>query len=137
MPNDPPFYPAESLAEHGVDDWSASGCYALSLAVPEDFDALRERWYKHYTIEPPEPLVNAVDAGLDACYLGAAKRLRARLADHVRGDVRQAGVLAVCPATGVREVFVDDDPFQNETMYALRYSQNHPETLVACNGDWF
>lgn len=134
-----PFYPEESLEAHGVppDAFNDPGCYALALDVPEDFDDLRDRWYAEYDVEPPAPLVNAVESGYALAYIGAAKRLCARLHDHVAGDVRQAGLLAVCPATELREVWRDSEPFEAETQYAYAVSADHPETAVYANGDWF
>ena len=108
----PDWYPEPELERHGLtpDDFNTSGCYVLALDAPTDLAALRDRWGAEYDVAPPAPLVSAVESGHDIIYLGAAKRLCDRLHDHVRGDVRQAGVLAVCPATGVAAVWRTDTP---------------------------
>lgn len=136
------WYPEESLERHGIppDAFHEPGCYALALDAPEDFAALRERWYSVYEIEPPEEFVNAVEANRDLAYIGAASSLCDRLHDHVRGDVRQAGVLGVCPAVGLREVWRTDTAdvaFERETGLAIAYSNQHPGVACYCDGDWF
>lgn len=135
----PDWYPETALEAHGLtpDTFDSAGCYALALERPGGFDDLRERWYRHYDVEPPGALIDAVDTYRQLRYVGATGNLRDRLHDHVAGDVRRVKLLAVCPPTGVVAVWRYDSFDAAETherrhAYALR--DERPRVAVWCNG---
>lgn len=136
----PDWYPESELERHGLTpgDWNRPGCYALSLDTPDFAIRFAERWDDHYDVSAPSGLSSAIQGGYDIVYVGATAHLRDRLQDHADGDVRQAGVCAVCPPTGVVAVWPEDTAalaFERERRRAVAYREAHDGVAVVCNGE--
>jgi len=101
---------SEKLAELLYDDHAASdpGVYALAIDVPDGgVETLARDWLDHYPATPPY-LRTLVDAER-VIYVGAAKNVRARIEDHLQGDVRKASLPRVWGVSDVVRVWWFED----------------------------
>lgn len=110
---------SEALAPHVPADRSPSdaGCYALAIAAPDaGYETHSRAWLEHYDSVPPY-LQQIVDARR-VVYVGRSSNVRARLSEHLRGEVRQATIPTVYEIGGVVGVDWGENTDHAERSYA-------------------
>jgi len=86
---------SEALAEHADDTADAPGCYALSIAVPDEgHEEHARRWLTAGYGSVPPYLPQIVTAE-EVVYVGRASSVRDRLEDHLTGHARTASLPSV------------------------------------------
>ena len=119
-----------------VDAVSEPGVYALEVAVPDAADRVARAWLD--TADAPLPDDYAAQlAGADrVAYVGATGRpIRARVAEHLRGDVRRAALLRAFDVVDVIGVWPGAHSGVAERDRARALSD--AETVAYANGELF
>jgi hypothetical protein len=116
-----------------LNDAHGPGCYALRVAVPDDADAVRERWRAHHAAEPPADALDRLAAADRVAYVGAARSVYDRLTEHVNGDVRKTALLEAFDPAAVVDVWPTTTPFDRE--YGRALSLAREGWVVWCNGE--
>ena len=97
--------PTELTAQLDGTDCDSAGVYGLTLAVPDAVDAVQRRWLETNDHPLPDAYAEQLAAASEVVYVGATGRsIRARCAEHVRGEVRKASAVrafAVVDVAGV------------------------------------
>ena len=99
----------EDLDRRGLLDKSRQpGCYALEVDTPDDADEIRQQWRDHWDADPENAEPERLAVADNVAYVGAAhSSIYDRLCDHVAGDVRKAGFLALFPPERVASIYPD------------------------------
>lgn len=102
----------EDLDTRGLLDKSRQpGCYALQVKTPDDADEIRQQWRDHWDADPENAEPERLAQSSNVAYVGAAhSSIYSRLCDHVAGDVRKAGFLALFPPERVASIYPSADP---------------------------
>jgi len=126
---------SEALASHTTDrhDGTDSGVYALRCCSPGDtVEEHHRRWRDYYDVVPET--IDRLASADQLAYVGAASNVRARLEDHISGDVRQAAFTTVYPPYSIVSVtwtHNTDAAFERELRVAFDLSDT---CTVWCNG---
>jgi predicted GIY-YIG superfamily endonuclease len=107
-------------------DATGPGVYALRAVTPDTVEAVARRGQRHVDAALPEGYAARLIAD-DVAYVGASMHVRDRLAEHARGDVRQATFLTAFAPVDVVGVWSDPEPF-------VTAERAHGRELRA--GDW-